>query len=212
MSGVPSLSSDTQANPAASPNEPKPTKLARKQETREKLIRAAASLFEKNGYNATGVDAVVSAAGVAKMTLYQHFPSKDQLVIAVVQFQADQQEAWIRNVMARTTVPKTVRPLELFRDLESWAKADAYLGAATIKAAAEFPALSHPVHLALTRTRARITTALAELLAECGYADSLQRAKRLKIVLDGAFVGAHGLDAVTTIRDANTLAAMVIQR
>jgi AcrR family transcriptional regulator len=185
---------------------------SKKEETRERIVRSAAALFDKNGFNATGVDAVVAAAGVAKMTLYQHFPSKDQLVLAAVRHLAEQQEAWIRGMAARTAVQRNLRPLEPFRDLETWVKAGTYAGSAVLKAAAEFPSPQHPIHAELGVLRQRLTVALADLLGECGYPDSVTKARRLKIVLDGAMAGAQGPDAVASLRDANALATMVIQR
>ena len=52
--------------------------------SRDKLIEAAAKLFYERGVHATGVDAVVHAAGLTKPTLYSHFRSKDELVAAVL--------------------------------------------------------------------------------------------------------------------------------
>src|SRR3954464_12537519 len=47
---------------------------------RERIIAAAAELFQKHGIRGIGVDAIAEAAGTNKMTLYRHFPSKDELL------------------------------------------------------------------------------------------------------------------------------------
>ena len=49
---------------------------------KERILDAAAELFYAGGINSTGVDAIVARSGVAKMTLYKHFESKDLLVAA----------------------------------------------------------------------------------------------------------------------------------
>lgn len=54
----------------------------KKQELREHIIKIASELFYVNGYNATGINEIISKSGIAKATLYSHFNSKDELCIA----------------------------------------------------------------------------------------------------------------------------------
>ena len=51
---------------------------------RDQLIEAALELFQREGFHATGVDRILAEAGVAKMTLYHHFRSKDELILAAL--------------------------------------------------------------------------------------------------------------------------------
>jgi AcrR family transcriptional regulator len=51
---------------------------------RARILDAASETFYRRGISAVGVDAIVAEAGVAKATLYRHFPSKDDLVVAVL--------------------------------------------------------------------------------------------------------------------------------
>src|SRR4051794_20734620 len=52
---------------------------------RDRLLAAAAECFYNQGVNGTGIDAITAAAGVAKMSLYNNFASKDDLVLAYLQ-------------------------------------------------------------------------------------------------------------------------------
>ena len=52
---------------------------------RDHLVEIAERLFYRDGFHATGIDRVIAEAGVARMTLYKHFPSKDDLVLAVLE-------------------------------------------------------------------------------------------------------------------------------
>ena len=52
---------------------------------RDHLVETAERLFYRDGFHATGIDRVIAEAGVARMTLYKHFPSKDDLVLAVLE-------------------------------------------------------------------------------------------------------------------------------
>ncbi len=53
---------------------------------RDHLVETATELFSKNGFRATGIDTVLEESGVAKKTLYNHFRSKDELIIAAGAF------------------------------------------------------------------------------------------------------------------------------
>ena len=66
---------------------------------RERVLQAAYALFTRHGTRTVGVDAVVAAARVAKMTLYRHFPSKDELILAYLQRRAPLWiDQWLRDV------------------------------------------------------------------------------------------------------------------
>ena len=60
---------------------------------RERILEAAYPLFSRSGIRAVGVDTIVEAAGVAKMTLYRNFPSKDDLALAFLEMR---EERWTR--------------------------------------------------------------------------------------------------------------------
>jgi len=52
---------------------------------RDQLIEKAQELFYREGYHATGIDRILAESGVAKMTLYKHFKSKEELILAVLE-------------------------------------------------------------------------------------------------------------------------------
>ena len=66
-------------------------------DTRRRILENAYRLFYREGFQRAGVDALAEAAGVTKRTLYNHFPSKDALIGAVLEAQADLAEAEIRR-------------------------------------------------------------------------------------------------------------------
>lgn len=59
------------------------------QATREKILKAANDLFYLQGYNATGLDRIITEAGVAKGNFYHHFKSKEELATAVLDWHRD---------------------------------------------------------------------------------------------------------------------------
>ena len=77
------------------------TSLAVETSTRERIVRAAVALFAEQGYDATSVNQVVAAAGVAKGALYHHFASKDDLLYEVYRELVDRQLAGMTEILTR---------------------------------------------------------------------------------------------------------------
>src|SRR3954470_22982183 len=92
----------------------------RKSPKRDLLMDTARRLFYRDGYRAVGIDTILAEAGVAKMTLYNHFASKEELIIAVLE-QRDREfrESILATVNATGSNPEK-RLLAVFDWLEGW--------------------------------------------------------------------------------------------
>ena len=87
---------------------------------KEHLIQTAVELFRRRGYHATGIDRIIAEAGVAKMTLYKHFRSKDDLIVAALRRWDEDSRRWlIRAIEERADEPYE-RLLALFDVLDEW--------------------------------------------------------------------------------------------
>lgn len=163
--------------------------------TRERLIEAALALFLSQGIYITGVTAIAARAGVTKMTLYSHFPSKDALIVACLE---ERDRRW-RESVAKTLAAHAdpVDGLLAFFDLyERYLRQDSGRGCLFVNSAAEFPECSHPVYLAVSRHKQGIRDSLAALAARAGLGDPAGVAEGLFILLEGSFVsGAMNRDA-----------------
>jgi AcrR family transcriptional regulator len=96
---------------------------------RERCLRAAYDLFCRHGVQAIGIDRIIAEAGVAKMTLYRHFGSKDELVIAVL----DRREevwtiGWLARELERRGDTPTERLLAMFEAFDEWFRRTDYEG------------------------------------------------------------------------------------
>src|SRR5919107_2743132 len=158
-----------------------------KAKTRRRLLAAARELFYGNGICATGVSAVAEGAGVTKMTLYAHFPSKDDLVAAYLE---DNDRRW------REVLEEKLSNYEDSRD-GLMAVCDAYReyftaremrGCAFVNCAAEFPDPDHPARRMIGRHKAEVRERLRDLAAKAGAEDPVELAERLFVVLEGAYV------------------------
>lgn len=163
--------------------------------TRERLIDSALKLFLSQGVHITGVMAIAALAGVTKMTLYSHFPSKDALIVACLE---ERDRRW-REKVARTLAqhPDPVSGMLAFFDLyQRYLLRDSGRGCLFVNSAAEFPQFSHPVHLAVSQHKQGIRENLAALAVSAGVSDPFVAAEGLFILLEGSFVsGAMGQDA-----------------
>ncbi len=96
----------------------KPSKLSK----RDQLIQTAVKLFGKNGFHATGVDTIAAESGVTKRTLYAHFRSKDELVLAALrQYDGVFRNEFMRRVEESAKTPRA-KLLAVFDVAEHWVK------------------------------------------------------------------------------------------
>src|SRR5580692_2156155 len=111
---------------------------------RDRIITAAAELFARQGFNATSVNELHAAARVSKRTLYQHFASKDDLILAYLAEHG--RRGPTAGVLGREDLTPRTRLLELFTAL---ADPGTVVPDPIVAAAVEFPDSEHRVHVAV---------------------------------------------------------------
>lgn len=163
---------------------------------RDHLVDTATQLFSKNGFRATGIDTVLEESGVAKKTLYNHFRSKDELIIAALQKRSgdflDQARAGIERLSPQQSGdPRMARVLAFFDVVGETVDCDDFSGCTFINASAEYPRRDDPVHVACTNHKKLLTQFIEELIAELRLDDSHEVARQITLLLDGAIVTAH---------------------
>lgn len=158
---------------------------------REQLLDCAARLFREYGFKATGIDRILAASGCAKMTLYNHFRSKEELILACVR-RAD--EAWrnavMRKIEARSKDPRA-RLLAVFDVAAEMVQDEHFCGCFFVRAASEFGAHSDPVHAAAAENKRLFALYLSRLAAEAGASEPDTLARSLIMLLDGAIASAQ---------------------
>ncbi len=153
---------------------------------------------------ATSINELRVAARVSKRTLYEHFPSKDELLLAYV---GECGLAAAAAVLDREELTPRARLLELFGALAGEPPApDPVLAAAV-----EFPDARHPVHRAATAQAGRLLARLRELAQAAGAANPDQVARRLALIYAGAAARALLEDPATVVADAHGLAALILR-
>jgi AcrR family transcriptional regulator len=163
--------------------------MANPQHTRERILDAAESLFFREGITVTGVDRVASAAGVAVVTLYKHFGSKDNLLREVL---ARRLRAWTHHwdaAVAAADSPQD-RLLAVFDAIESFrASAGPTQWCCFLATASERPApvngSSDPVFELIQQDTQLVTERLAELAREARCQDPAAVASALLLLYNG---------------------------
>jgi AcrR family transcriptional regulator len=158
---------------------------------RERILESAYELFSRRGIRGVGIDEVIERAAVAKATLYRHFSSKDELVIA---FLERREEVWTRGRVeagARsrgTTAEESL--LAIFDVFDEWFHEDGFDGCSFINTLLETADLEHPVGQASAVHLENIRDILRSLATEAGLRDPDAFARKWHILMKGSIVSA----------------------
>jgi AcrR family transcriptional regulator len=161
---------------------------------RDHLVAVAQRMFCTAGFHAVSVDSIIEEAGVARMTLYKNFKSKEDLIVATLRQEDRLFRQWlVASIEARSKKPED-RIFQLFMALHGRFAADGYYGCAFIRASIEFPDPQHPVHRAAREHKEMIRSYLRGLASDTGAKNPLALAEQLYILLEGAITASqlHG--------------------
>jgi AcrR family transcriptional regulator len=162
---------------------------------RRRLLDAATRLFYEAGIHAVGIDRIIAEAGVAKATFYNHFPSKDHLVVAYL----EEVDRLGRAAVAALPVQPPRKLISAIMERISEAVvAGGWRGCPFLNAAAEYPDPASPVRQAINARRAWYHESLQHLLAEDGDPTPSVTASLLVALSDGLLESAY-LDDATSV-------------
>jgi AcrR family transcriptional regulator len=160
---------------------------------RQRLLAAAGDLFYRHGIRAVGVEAIAEAAGTNKMTLYRHFPSKDELVAAYLRETAKDAEAcWDRLAQKHPGDPLAQLRAWLREMADHVACADER-GCPLANAAVELPEKDHPARRVIEESKKSVRAQLVHLAGSAGLSEPELLADELHLLLEGARVTAQSV-------------------
>lgn len=163
---------------------------APKRSPRERLLDTAADLFSAHGIRAVPVDRIVQESGVSKMTLYRHFPAKDDLVAATLTERDAPLRALLEAVAAQAGTTPRAQLLGLFRGLEPWFASAGFRGCRFANASLEVGADDAVVRDITRAHKEQIRAFLERLAREAGLTRPAELSRELMIVYDGGIVTA----------------------
>ncbi len=183
-----------------------------RQDARERLLCAAYELFSRHGVQATGIDAIIERSGVARQTMYRHFRSKQELVLA---FLARREEAWLHDWLQAESARRATDPgeqlLAIFDVFDGWFREPEFEGCSFINVLLEHPDPEHPLHQAAAEYLARIRAFLEGLARRAGVKEPEGFARQWHILMKGSIVAAGEGDREAALR-AKAIGAQLLER
>ena len=178
---------------------------------RDRLLDTAFRLFYRDGYHAVGIDLILAEAGLAKMTLYHHFSSKEELIVAALERRSQELTQSIADALEAAGASPRKRLLALFDWHERWFKSRDFNGCAFVRAAGEYPELASPVHQVVARRKQASRELLEKLLTDLGVSPAKTLAGQIQLLLEGAIVTAHTTGNPDTILLAREAALALVK-
>lgn len=177
---------------------------------REHLLETAFQLFYRDGFHAVGIDRILAEAGLAKMTLYHHFKSKEALIVAALERRGGQIRAARAAAQAAAGPAPAARLRALFEAYGQWFGSPDFNGCGFIRAIAEYPEADSPVHQAAMAEKRELISTLERLLTELGRPAPAILAPQLYLLIEGAIVSAHTFGDPTAARHARDAALVLV--
>jgi AcrR family transcriptional regulator len=180
-------------------------------DARERILDAAYELYSRRAIRDVGVDKVIERAGVAKATLYRHFPSKDDLVIAFLERREERWTlAWVEAEARRRGSTPEEQLLAIFELFDEWFHRDDFEACSFVNVLLEMgPA--HPVGRASVRHLETIRSVVRRLAEEAALRDPESFARSWHILMKGSIVSAAEGDAEAAQR-AKSMARLLIEQ
>jgi AcrR family transcriptional regulator len=158
---------------------------------RERVLDAAMDLFYHEGIRAVGVDTIIARSGVAKMSLYRSFPSKGDLIVAVLE--ANDAAYWARWDKAMALHPDDPRQQvsDVFGMLARRIADRRFRGCAFMNTSIEFPDPAHPARRVCLANKRELHARLEQLARRLSAARPEFLADQLHLLIEGAYASAH---------------------
>jgi AcrR family transcriptional regulator len=169
----------------------KPGKRGEEASARERLLAAANELFYREGIRSVGIDEVIAAADVAKMSLYRCFPSKDELIAAYLRERDTKYWEWWDGVVARYPNAPREQLLALFRGLAKLPLRPGWRGCPFTNAATEFPEPDHPARKVAEDNKRKLRGRLRDLARDADARDADSLADQLVLLFEGVYASAQ---------------------
>lgn len=170
-----------QALAARDPVEPEP---------RERILDTVYELFSRHGVRGVGVEEVIERAGVAKATLYRHFRSKDELVLAFLEEREQRWTLdWVEAEARRGGKTPEEQLLAIFDAFDGWFRRDDFEACSFINVMLEM-GREHPAGKASIEHLENIRSIVRSLAEEAGLRDPDSFARSWHILMKGSIVAA----------------------
>ena len=182
-----------------------------RQTKRDELVRKSLEIFYRNGFHATGMDMLAAESGVSKTSMYKHFRTKEDLILAVLRLRDENFRNWLFRRMEELGETPVGKLLAIFDALDEWFAEKGFRGCMFIKASSEYQEASHPIHKQSAEHKRMLETHITGLAENSGVADPAGLARQLLLLKEGAIVTAHLGHTENPARDAKAAALELLR-
>lgn len=179
---------------------------------RQHVIDSAKELFEREGFHATGIERILEHANVAKMTLYNNFGSKDQLIVAVLEQSSRTMIEHLVSIAKQSGSDPYEQILGIFGALGDWYDDPSFCGCIFQAATAEYPDPECEIAKAARAHQANLTLLFRELSSKAELRDPDALARRLALLASGATCLARQTRERSPAEDALRMAEILLER
>ncbi|MGR3661651.1 MAG: TetR/AcrR family transcriptional regulator [Paracoccaceae bacterium] len=158
---------------------------------RDELVQKALPIFYRNGFHATGMDRLAAETGISKTSMYNHFRTKEDLILAVLRLRDDNFRNWLYRRMEELGETPAEQLIAMFDALGEWFAEPDYRGCMFIKASAEYQDTDDPIHAQAAEHKRLLFNHICDLANRAGASDPAALARQLLLLKDGACVTAH---------------------
>lgn len=157
---------------------------------KDKVFQTAARMFYQHGYRAVGVDTLAAESGISKMTLYRHYPTKDDLIAAYLK---ESNDLFWSHFEELTKDAPTAREklLAFFEGLQGYVQSSFCYGCPFLHVATEYPATNYSGHQVAIEHKQSVRMRFRQLAEEAGARQPETLADQLFLLMDGAYMAAR---------------------
>jgi AcrR family transcriptional regulator len=160
-------------------------------DARSRILDAAYQLFSQRGIRGVGIEAIIARSGVARMTLYRHFASKDELVLAFLEQREEKwTREWLQAEVERRAAAPAERLLAVFDVFDAWFRRADFEGCAFVNVMLETASARDSAYRASVAYLAGIRHYLEGLARQAGIPDAENFAREWHILMKGSIVAA----------------------
>lgn len=179
---------------------------------KEHILDVAAQLFYKNGYRATGVDAIANAAGIKKATLYHHFTNKDNIIELALSRLSRIHRQEYQDLWDKHKGKPLKQLLVMFVEINHFFNDPDCYGCPYMNAAAEYTDRNHPVRKICEAHYRFVTQKFEQFAREAGLAQPKLLAEKLVTLIVGTFASWYVVGNEVAAKQGRSLAELLIEK
>lgn len=178
---------------------------------KDELVEKALEIFYREGFHATGMDKLVAETRISKTSMYNHFRTKEDLILATLKLRDERfRNNFISRVETLADNPKD-QLLATFDALAEWFIDPKFRSCMFIKASSEYQDKNHPIHIESTEHKQMLQDYLRDLAIKAELSDPESLAVKLQLLQEGAIVLAHMNGRHNAAQEAKSAAEALIE-